>query len=197
MFGGGPDLQFVDFQPGAAELDPAAVAKAQAMVKALDARPQLKIEIPIAVVDDLDRSSLIETKFQAQIQDMRSAGGGRKKAAAADTAFDQLDPAAQLEILTKLYAKDLGADPKFPDGVDAIKTKPEKAAAKNEFLVREIHGHISVDESDLAALGQLRATNLQQALLTGTQIDPARVFLVANDKAKSQDGRVRLELSLR
>ena len=24
LFGGGPDLQFVDFQPGAAELDPAA-----------------------------------------------------------------------------------------------------------------------------------------------------------------------------
>ena len=39
--------------------------------------------------------------------------------------------------------------------------------------------------------------NLQDALLTGTQIDPARVFLVANDKAKNQDGAVRLELSLR
>jgi hypothetical protein len=38
---------------------------------------------------------------------------------------------------------------------------------------------------------------IQQALLTGTQIDPARVFLVVNDKAKSQDGRVRLEMSLK
>jgi hypothetical protein len=197
LFGGGPDLQFVDFQPGAAELDPAAVAKAQSMVKALDARPQLKIEIPIAVVKDLDRASLLETKYQAQIQETRSAGGGRKKQAPADAAFDQLEPAAQLDILTKLYAKDLGSDPKFPEGVDAIKTKPEKIAAKNEFLVREIHEHIAVDESDLTALGQLRATNLQQALLTGTQIDPGRIFLVANDKAKNQDGRVRLELSLR
>ena len=52
-------------------------------------------------------------------------------------------------------------------------------------------------KSDLTALGQQRAMNLQQALLTGTQIDPERVFLVANDKAKNQDGRVRLELSLR
>jgi Domain of Unknown Function (DUF748) len=197
LFGGGPDLQFVDFQPGAAELDPAAVAKAQSMVKALDARPQLKIEIPIAVVKDLDRVSLLDTKFQAQIQEMRSAGGGRKKSAAGDEAFAQLDPAAQLDILSKLYAKDLGTDPKFPESVDAIKGKPEKVAAKNEFLNREIHEHITVDESDLTALGQLRATNLQQALLTGTQIDPARIFLVANDKAKSQDGRVRLELSLR
>jgi hypothetical protein len=38
---------------------------------------------------------------------------------------------------------------------------------------------------------------LQQALLTGTQIAPERVFLVANGKAKNQDGHVRLELSLR
>ena len=38
---------------------------------------------------------------------------------------------------------------------------------------------------------------LQQAVLTGTQIAPERVFLVANDKAKGQDGRVRLEVSLR
>jgi hypothetical protein len=38
---------------------------------------------------------------------------------------------------------------------------------------------------------------VQQALLTDTQIDPARVFLVANDKAKKQDGAVRLELSLK
>jgi hypothetical protein len=64
-------------------------------------------------------------------------------------------------------------------------------------LSQELHQHIAVSESDLTALGQQRAMNLQQALLTGTKIDPERVFLVANDKAKNQDGRVRLELSLR
>jgi hypothetical protein len=60
-----------------------------------------------------------------------------------------------------------------------------------------LHEHITVSDTDLAALGQQRAMNLQQALLTDTQLDPGRVFLVANDKAKNQDGRVRLELSLR
>ena len=54
-----------------------------------------------------------------------------------------------------------------------------------------------MNDSDLTALGQQRAMNLQQALLGDSQIDPARVFLVANDKAKNQDGRVRLELTLR
>jgi hypothetical protein len=69
--------------------------------------------------------------------------------------------------------------------------------AKIEFLSRELHQHITISDSDLTALGQQRAMALQQALLSGTQIDPQRVFLVANDKAKNQGGLVRLELSLR
>ena len=197
LFGGGPDLQFVDFQPGAAQLDQAGVAKAQSLVKALEARPQLKIEIPIAVVSDLDRPSLIEAKYQAQLHEALAAAAARKKSSAAASNFDQLDPAAQLDLLTRLYVSNFGAEPKFPDSVDAIKPKPEKAAAKNDFLVNALHQHLAVSESDLTALGQQRAMSLQQALLIGTQIAPERVFLVANDKAKNQDGHVRLELSLR
>jgi hypothetical protein len=197
LFGGGPDLQFVDFQPGAAELDPLGVQKAQSIVKALDARPQLKIEVPIAVVGELDRPSLVEAKYQAQLREALAATAARKKSSAATTAFDQLDAGAQLDLLTRLYVTDFGADPKFPDSVEAIQPKPQKTAARNDFLVHELHQRIAVTEADLNALGQQRAMNMQQALLSGTQIAPERVFLVANDKAKNQDGRVRLELALR
>jgi Domain of Unknown Function (DUF748) len=197
LFGGGPDLQFVDFQPGAADLDPGAVEKARTMVKALNGRPQLKIEIPIAAVSELDRPSLVEQRFQAQIHDIQSATASRKKSAGPAVGFEQLDASAQLELLTQLYAKNFRAEPKFPEPIAAIKGKPETAAAKIEFLSHELHEHITIGDADLAALGQQRAMNLQQALLTDTQLDPGRIFLVANDKAKNQDGRVRLELSLR
>jgi hypothetical protein len=197
LFGGGPDLQFVDFQPGAAELDPGAAEKAQTMVKALNARPQLKIEIPIAVVSELDRPRLIEEQFQTQIHEIQAATVARKKSPGPAIGFEQLDATAQLDLLTQLYSKNFGAEPKFPESIVAIKTKPEITAAKIEFLGSELHQHIAISDSDLTALGQKRAVNLQQALLTGTQLDPERVFLVANDKAKNHDGRVRLELSLR
>lgn len=197
LFGGGPDLKFVDFQPGAAQLDPAGSAKAQSLVKALEARPQLKIEIPIAAVPDLDRPSLIEAKYQAQLQAALAAEAAHKKSLRAATAFDQLDPAAQLDVLIRSYVSNFGAQPKFPEAVETIKTKPEKTAAKCDFLAQELHQHIAITESDLTALAQQRAASLQQALLTGTQIAPERVFLVANGKAKNQDGHVRLELSLR
>jgi Domain of Unknown Function (DUF748) len=197
LFGGGPDLQFVDFQPGAADLDPAGADKARAMVKALTERPQLKIEVPIAWVGDLDRPALAEAQFAAQLRDVQADKSSGKKAAASASDYEQLDPLAKAEVLTRMYVKVVGSPPKFPDTVISIKAKPEQAAATAEFLSQALHERIVIGESDLTALGQQRAAAVQQALLTGTQVDPSRVFLVANDKAKAKDGRVRLELSLK
>ena len=100
-------------------------------------------------------------------------------------------------MLTRLYARDFGGEPKFPDSVTAIKQKPELTTAKIDFLTTALHDRVAVGEDQLTALGQQRALALQRALLTDTGIDPARIFLVANDKAKEKDGAVRMELSLR
>ena len=197
LFGGGPDLQFVDFRPGAADLDPAAADKVRTMVKALNERPQIKIEVPIAWVGDLDRPALVDARFLTQVREAQSAKAGRKKSPADAPDFEQLDTSAKVELLTQLYAKNVGGEPKFPQEVTNIKTKPELASAKADFLKQALREHISVTDDDLTALGQQRAMAVQQALLTDSQVDPARVFLVVSEKAKNQDGMVRLELSLR
>jgi outer membrane protein OmpA-like peptidoglycan-associated protein len=197
LFGGGPDLQFIDFQPGIADLDAGASDKVRNMVKALNERPQLKIEVPIAAVSELDRPALMEAEFRRQVREAQAGKAGRKKSADPAPEFDQLDPASKVEVLMQLYAKNVGGEPKFPDAVTSIKAKPELAATQADFLEKELHQHITVADSDLTELGQQRAMAVQQALLTDTQLDPARVFLVENDKAKNQDGRVRLELSLK
>jgi hypothetical protein len=197
LFGGGPNLQFIDFQPGSAVLDPVAIERTQGIVKALDARPQLKIEVPIAALNDLDRPKLIEAKFQAQIQDAQAAQPSRKKSAGAPTSFDQLEPAAQLDILAQLYARQMGGEPKYPESIGALKNKPDVVAAKIDFLTQALHEHVAVTDADLHDLAEKRAANVQQALLASTQVAPDRVFLVVNDKAKNEAGMVRLELSLR
>ena len=124
LFGGGPDLQFIDFRPGAADLDSAAADKGRAMVKALTERPQLKIEVPIAWVGDLDRPALVEARFMTQVRDAQAAGeAGGKKPAAAAPGFEQLDPAVKAELLTQLYIRNIGGEPKYPEAVTSIKTK--------------------------------------------------------------------------
>jgi hypothetical protein len=197
LFGGGPDLQFIDFQPGVGQLDSAGADKIKTVVKALAERPQLKIDVPIAAVSDLDRPALVEAQFLAQVREAQAAKNSGKKSAAEAPALDQMDPAARLDLLAKLYDKQMGGGPKYPDAIANIKAKPEMTAAKTDFLAQELHAHIVIGEAELQALGQQRAVAVQQALLTDTQIDPARVFLVANDKAKKQDGKVRLELALK
>ena len=199
LFGGGPDIQFIDFQPGVGTLDPAALDKAKTVAKALVERPQLKIEVPIATAPDLDRPALVAVRFAAEIGSAQSAKGGSKKAAAAGTpaSYDDLDPPAKLELLSRLYAKDFGAEPKFPDAVTGIKSKPDITAAKVDFLEKAIREHIQVGEGDLQALGQDRAKALEQVLLSGSQVSGDRVFLVGNDKATPKDGMVRLELTLK
>jgi hypothetical protein len=201
LFGGGPDLQFIDFQPGVATLDDSAADKAKTVAKALIERPQLQIDVPIAVVPDVDRPALIEAQYQAQLEAARIARVSSKKAAvapgAATPSFDQLDPATRLDLLTQVYAQDAGGEPKYPDEVTNVKSKPDLVAAKIAFLSREIHAHIVVGDGELQALGQQRALALQKALLADSQVAPERVFLVANDKATAKDGAVRLELSLK
>jgi hypothetical protein len=109
----------------------------------------------------------------------------------------QLDPAAELKLLTTLYTQQLGHAPQFPaPPTDASTAKADVMSRNIDFLKTELKAGIVVDDSQLTALGQQRAIAIQQLLLTGTGIDPSRVFLVANNKIKLQDGMARLELSL-
>ena len=199
LFGGGPDIQFIDFQPGMSTLDAAATDKVKIVAKALIERPQLKVEVPIAAVADVDRPALVAARYYAELSAMQAAQTTRKKAAAASGAplpYEQLDPAAQLELLTQLHAKVFGAEAKFPDSVTSLKSKPEVNAAKSDFLTKAIRERIQVGDAELQALGQQRALAVQQVLLADSQAAAERVFLVGNDKATVKDGVVRLELSL-
>ena len=200
LFGGGPDLQFIDFRPGASTIEASQTDKVKAIVKALQGRPQLKIEVPIAAVPALDRPALIDAEFESRLSEAMAQAPSRKKQAApgaAPPAFGELDPSSQLDVLTRAYRQELGGEPKYPDAVTAVKQKPEQISAKIDFLTTALHEHLTVSDDRFKALGEQRAQALQQALLTDTQIDPARVFLVANNKATAKDGAVRFELSLR
>ena len=190
LFGGGPDIQFIAFQPGVAALDAASSDKLKIVAKALIERPQLQIDVPIGTVAELDRPAIVAARYDAKLRAAMAAGGSAKKAAgAAPLEFDQLDPAAQAELLGRVYATELGAAAKFP--------KTDIAAVKIDFLSKAIRESIVVGDGDLQALGQQRAVALQTVLLADPQVAAERVFVVANDKAVAKDGRVELELSLK
>jgi hypothetical protein len=190
LFGGGPDLQYIDFQPGSAALDDAGARKIAVIVKALQERPQLKLEVPIATLSDLDGSALAEAQWRRALDTGPAAVP--KARASTGVPYAALEPSAKLERLTALYLAELGKAPAFP-----LPQKSDPTPARIEFLENELRAHVILDTAALKTLGEGRALALQSALLTDSEIDPARVFLVANEKVKAQGGLVRLELSLR
>jgi hypothetical protein len=191
LFSAGPDLQFIDFAPGSADVDAQAKEHLQTIAKALGERPQLKLDLPIAYVKAADAPALAAAKLAAQLQ----AAVATKPGAAA-VAFAQLDPGVQLKLLHGLYVATVGAEPQYPDAIAAIKAKADADAARRDYLRQELLARESVTPDELLKLGQHRARALQDALLTGSTLDPERVFLVESDRAKLEGDRVRLEMSL-
>jgi hypothetical protein len=196
LFKKGPEIQFIDFHPGESSLDETATDRLKTVAKGLADRPQLEIDVPIAFVADLDRPALLARRYGERLAEVRAALADGKKSAPATTPFEQLDPEAKLKILSAFYVRELGGEPKYPDSVTSSKQKADVLAAKLDFLASSIQGHLALGDGELRALGEQRAMALQQALLTDTQIEPQRVFLVANDKAAAAQGAVRLELTL-
>ncbi len=203
LFGGGADLQFVDFRPGSAVPDAAALSKIAAGAKALADRPQLNIDVPIGVVPALDEPALRDAAFAARVAaalaaPSKGAVGARSPAAAAQVpGYAALDPAAQLAVLSRVYAQEFGHPVAYPQTPPTPADPAAASAAKLAFLTQAIRAHLPIGAAELRALGEQRAAAVQQGLLTGTGIDPGRVFLVANDKAAAKDGTVRLELTLK
>ena len=93
LFEGAEEAQFVDFAPGEASLDPTTAGRLAALAKSLAEKPQLKLDVPIGVVAELDRPALAERAYQAAL-----AGGRRGRSKDAPTepgpAFETLEPQA-------------------------------------------------------------------------------------------------------
>jgi uncharacterized protein involved in outer membrane biogenesis len=189
LFGGGPEMQFVDFRPGDAALDAATVDKLKAMTKALLERPQLKVTVPIGVVPELDRPALVDARFAA---DLDQAAHSLPQSAG----FAALPPAARLALLTQKCRTDLGAVPPFTDGNTDRSPPAGIIEGRIEVLSAALKAKIAIDAAALQNLGQQRALALQAALLADAQLDPERVFLAVSDTGRPQNGLVRLELSL-
>jgi len=205
LFGGGPDLQFVDFPAGLPTLDEAAQNHIRSVAKALAERPQLKIAVPLATVTALDRPALVQARYQSLLLEQQRQEMPRPKAGEAQTppGFDTLAPKQQLALLSAAYRKLTGSAPRFPEPASPEGGEQSRKQAREQQLEQDIAfvhegllKAIQVPDQELSDLAKARAAAIQQILLGGKQIDPARVFLVVNDKAAAQDKLVRLELTL-
>jgi hypothetical protein len=205
LFGGGPEVNFVEFDPGATALDPAGQEKMAAVHKALVERPALQVDVPMAFSAELDGGLIARQALEASLA--RLAGSqknllGRRPDAEAVAAM-LANPEERFELLAKHHRAEAGAEAPLPGEVaafEALKKKertPEGLAAANKALEDDWLGRHPATTEQLEALGKARGQAIQEALLGSGEVDAARVFLIHADSQAPGPARVKLELSLK
>lgn len=113
------------------------------------------------------------------------------------------DPEKRFELLAKHYRAEAGKEAPLPGeaaATEALKKKERTPAAlesANEAIENAWLEKHPVTTEQMEALGKARAQSIQEALLGGGEVDPARVFLIGADSQSPDGGKVKLELSLK
>jgi hypothetical protein len=184
LFGGGEHMNVVEFAAGSAELSKATQDQLASLEKALQQRPQLKLDVPIVASAGLDRTQLA----RAQVEAALAARGAPS------------DPAKRFQLLVEQFRADLGKDATLPASALAVqaarKKEPDALAAANADLESALIGHAQVPDTDLDKLGRARAGAIQNALLADGQVDPGRVFIVDAQPKPDSGDTVKVELAV-
>ena len=206
LFGGGEEMNLVDFKPGSAALEPAEQNKVASLGKAMKERPQLELDVPMVFSADIDRPVLQREGLQDKLvalQQKDGSGGKGKRADDADPPATLPDPAEHFRLLATEYRAELGKDAPLPDSAIAVEAAKKKKGETPAFdpaiadLEKALMARVEVTDSNLEDLGKKRGHAIQDVLLGSGEIDAARVFLInAAPKGDSKDA-VRAELALK
>ena len=160
LFKGAEEAQFVQFAPGEATLDPAAAEQMSALAKGLAQKPEIKLDVPIGVVEELDRPALVDQAVAAEI----SAATREIKRIKPDDetpppSLETLEPKEQIAVLTTVVEKLTGAAPQIapppqpPEGTSRKEARAMEQAATLEALEEQARAAVQVDPLALAAPG--------------------------------------------
>jgi len=201
LFEGAEEAQFVDFAPGDATIEAASAERLAALGKSLVEKPELRLDVPLGALADLDGPALAARAYDAALAAAVAARHGGKDGTAAPS-YASLEPAQKIEVLTALVTAQTGVAPQVPapaappEGTSRQEAKALADAATVDYLEQAAKSAVTVPDSELAQLGEERAAAIERALLTETGLDPSRVFKVRDGKISSSEGRIRFELGL-
>ncbi|MDR3684856.1 MAG: DUF748 domain-containing protein, partial [Geothrix sp.] len=185
LFGGDAgDLSSLAFAPGSSALDGPATAKLQALAKALQERPELRLEAEGSVDADQDGGALRRAGLEALL--------GRTRARILNSAEATPVPAAERERWIQAAYGAAFPAPKEAKGATILSVSRIRAADTEKpvpppppaEMEQRLLGSLKVDPADLAQLADARAKGTLAWLLDTAKADPERVFQVQTGQAK-------------
>lgn len=184
LFGGGPQLSYIDFPAGAATLTADQQQKLSQLAKALVERPALKLDIPLHTQADTDDAALERGVLDTALKAEQAVESGKGVAGTPDD--------VRLRALVALYHTSFRAEPEYPA---EIAGNPDKAA-RAQWLEEQLLPHYAPSATQRDELGRARAEAVQSAVLANPELKPERVFLTNQASGGGPPGSVRMELKL-
>jgi hypothetical protein len=184
---GGDDeeLQFIEFPPGSAAVIDEELKKFETLLKGLEERPGLRLEITGAADPVRDRNMLGLQKLKSQLLIRWQQKKGLKEV--------DLPIAEEERAIKDLFDQQRSQQPVAASAEGAqVDSKPLTI----EDMRRQLVAAIPVPDSDLRFLAQQRAEQIRGQLAGDGKLDDDRVFLTEVDLTASDRDKVRSRLNI-
>ncbi len=184
--GNADDLQFLEFEAGSPAMLAAELKKCEALIKGLEERPGLRLEITGTADLVRDRQVLRLQKLKAQLQTKWQ----QERALPKDT---ELPPDEEERLIKERFEQEHAGPPGAPPA-----PKPDVASTPPtvEEMRQQLAASIPVDEASLRILAGERAKQIRDQLAGEGKLAEERVFLTEVDLTASGHERVRSRLNI-
>ena len=166
-FGGGEEFSSVDFVPGFARLDDAAIKRLESLAKAMADRPAIKLEIEGNVVPDVDREGLKRALLEQRVRAVKREELTRKGVETESIDAIQISDKEYPVLLERVYGA--AKFPKPRNMVGLVKSLPVDEMEKL-LLTNTVVG-----DQELRDLGTARASSVRDWLVERS-VPAERIF---------------------
>jgi len=203
MFGGGhaDQLDHVDFALGTSDLASDQQETLGKLAKALDQRPQLKLEVRGRSDADSDAVAIRKSKFatlaaeKIESNPKKYGGLGYSLALLEDLYIDRFGKKGLREFRDKHQVAAGSLPPSHPQYKAGSKKMVVDEAAWAAAIQSTLIALQTADATELLALANARGSAIKQSLVA-QGVDEGRVYVTEPQPGKAADGRVRVDLTL-
>jgi uncharacterized protein involved in outer membrane biogenesis len=191
-FGGGEELQYVEFDYGRATIPDGDAKKIESLVTALSEKPSLKLEIAGHVDMEADREGLKQYLLQRKVKAQKLNDLVKKGSPAVSVDDVTVGPEEYEKYLTLAYRAE--TFPKPRNFIGMVKSLP---VPEMEKLILT---HIEAGEEELRQLASQRANAVKEAILRSGKVEADRLFIVEpktlapEKKERLKDSRVEFKV---
>jgi len=171
LYGGPEDIKSINYQPGSSELTDTEIDKLNVLIKILQDRPGLKLEINAHATDSIDRPMLLQNKLNKFIQECWYAElseSEQKQTTPSAIKVDKKDTEKYLEMIELAYEK--GDFEKEVNFFNIVKSQPL------EVMLAKLKDHFKVSDQELYKLALDRGRVISKYLLS-KKVSKSTIFL--------------------